>query len=210
MWAKMVWNESWMWGRTGSRTSSSGQFSSAVRGMTRETDLPAWTMRICLSNIRWNGKTWQKICGETSGSAATSSKSSGWSRSNSLALFGVFGVFGVARPTSVMRNWTWSATFCSCLCWFRIAPFPWWKWSLCGQLVKSSFSPKVVTSLAKNADGWNYFVRIYDVRANHEKVFASQIWVIHDRLEFNLLAFWVRVCSSKFSRNWNWICAEFN
>lgn len=95
-----------MWGRTASSTSSRLQFSSAKRGITRETDLPACTTFIVRSNMRWNGNTWQKICGETSGSLATSSKSSRGA-SNSLlnfALFGVFGVFGVTDPISVMRN----------------------------------------------------------------------------------------------------------
>lgn len=147
MWARMVWNESWMWGRTGSRTSRSGQFSSAVLGITRETDFPAWTIRIWRLNIRWNGNTWQKICGETSGWAATSSKSSGGSRSNSFD--GVFGVFGVTGPISVIRNWTWSAT--SSVLRLRIVPLPWWKWSFCGHVVKSPLSVRVVMSLAKKA-----------------------------------------------------------
>lgn len=112
MWANIVWNESWMCGRTGSRTSRSGQFSSTVFGITRETDLPAWTIRICRSNMRWKGNTWQKIWGETRGSVATSSKSSGGSRSKSLvalALLGVFGVLGVTGPISVIKNCMWSA-----------------------------------------------------------------------------------------------------
>lgn len=126
----MFWNDSCMWGLTGSRTSRSGQFSSATFGMTRETDFPAWTIRIWRSNIRWKGKTWQNICGETSGCWATNSKSSGGSRSNSfvdLTLLGVFGVFGVTGPISVIKNWIWSAT-CSFLS--IIDSLPCRKWSL--------------------------------------------------------------------------------
>lgn len=141
MWAKMVLNDSWMWGRTGSSTSRRGQFSSATFGITRVTDFPACTIRIWRSNIKWKGNTWQKICGETSGCAATSSKSSGGSRSNSLvvlALLDILGVFGVTGPVSVMRNWIWSAT-CTSL-WFNTDPFSCWKWSLGGQVLNSSLS----------------------------------------------------------------------
>ena len=152
----MVWNESWMCGRTGSRTSRRGQFSSATFGITRVTDFPAWTIRIWRSNIKWKGNTWQKICGETRGCAATSSKSSGNSRSNSFvffALLGVLGVFGVAGPISVMRNWIWSATWT--LGWLRIVPLPCWKLSVFGLVVNSSFALRGVISLTKKAGDLN-------------------------------------------------------
>lgn len=151
MWAKIVWKESCIWGRTGSRTSSKGQFSSATFGITRDTDFPAWTILIWRSNIMWKGKTWQKICGETRGCAATSSKSSGSSRSNSpeLLALGVFGVFGVTGPISVIRNWMWSATWT--FGWFRTDPLPCWKCSGFGHVVNSSLALMVVMSLAKKA-----------------------------------------------------------
>lgn len=148
----MVWNESWMWGRTGSRTSSRGQFSSATFGITRETDFPAWTILIWRSNIKWKGKTWQKICGETSGCAATSSKSSGNSRSNSFvvfALLGVFGVRGVTGPISVIKNWMWSATWTSGA--LRTVPLPCWKCNGFGQVANSSLALMVVISFTKKA-----------------------------------------------------------
>lgn len=131
----IAWNDIAMWGRTGSRTSRSLQFSSANLGITRETDLPACTIFIVRSNIRWNGKTWQKIWGETSGSAATSSKSSSGSNSfeNFTLLLGVFGVFGVTDPISVIKNWMWSDSCIvgfgsALLLLFSIAPFSSWWW----------------------------------------------------------------------------------
>lgn len=36
-------------------------------GITRDTALPAWTIFICLSNIRWKGNTLQKVAGDMSG-----------------------------------------------------------------------------------------------------------------------------------------------
>lgn len=155
MWANMFWKDNCMWGLTGSRTSRSGQFSSATFGITRETDFPAWTIRIWRSNIRWKGKTWQNICGETSGCWATSSKSSGGSRSNSFvdfALLGVFGVFGVTGPISVIRNWMWSAT-CSLLS--TIASLSWRKLNGC---VNSSLWLLVVMLFEKKAGKYEIFL----------------------------------------------------
>lgn len=151
MWARIDWNESVMWGRTASRTSRIGQFSSAVLGITRDTDLPACTIRICLLNMRWKGNTWQKISGETSGSVATSSKSSGGSFSKSFAnfaLLGVLGVFGVTGPISVIKNCMWSAT----CCFF----FPFSKFNWVGQLLNSLSSSRLSSEKkAKLKSKWN-------------------------------------------------------
>lgn len=176
MCARIVWNDSWMCGRTGSSTSKRGQLSSAVFGITLDTDLPActililrsaWTgnmeldlnISICLPNyspnMRWKGKTWQKICGETSGTKATSSKSSLSSRSKSLAFTLLFGV-----PISVIKNCIWSAT--SCLFFLEQTPLSKLNW--CWHLLTS---PSTLTSLAKKA-GKFIKNRIHNSRSNEQ------------------------------------------
>lgn len=49
-------------------------------GITRETALPACTTFICLSNIKWKGKTLQNVAGEMRGAARDGQGGEGFQR----------------------------------------------------------------------------------------------------------------------------------
>lgn len=98
--------------------------------MRRETDLPAWTIRIWWSNIKWNGKVRQNVAGDISGAAIKKNFFFRWWKLSHKALSIIFSppfatklhssidwsssfvLVGLSRlvvfATSVIKNWMWS------------------------------------------------------------------------------------------------------